>query len=215
MGDYVPSFTTQGTRLSEKAPWETYDDSLETKVPKKLEEEIKEYSQHRYLKTSSETEDEYYKQKEINDEISKGYAWLNEEDYRDIEPRIGRVLTHADLINLLRKSGVRCFYIPHPHYDKLTLLVSNYWATEKPRVAGWVPFGFMPELSVSRFDSHGVNTNERYRGWRTVLMQLVIQDIITEDKINKIFPEPRYIKAFHRYNAFMYSWRNREIVAAL
>ena len=207
MEEYVPSFTTQGTRLSEKAPWETYSDSLETKISPKLEKEIQEYSQHRHVKTSFETEDEYYKQKEVNDELAKQYQWLRPEDYENFEARIGRIINHAELINKLRKAGLKCWYVEHPHPDKLTLLVQKkeYLGLE---VGCWVTYGYMPELSIMRFDEHGVPINEKYRGYRTVLMQLLLHGMITEEKINKYFPVPRQDKEFKRYNNFMYDMRN-------
>ena len=199
---------TQGTRLQDLPPWMTYAASFEEKIDPKLEEEIKQYSERRHEKSSSQNEEEFCKQKEINDEISKQYQWLNPEEYKEIEPRIGKIITHADLINTLRSAGVRCWYVEHPHIDKLTLLVSDYWAKEMPKVACWVPFGYMPELSVSRFDEHGIPTNEKYRGWRTCLMQLLLHKCITEEQITKYFPPPKYIKAFHKYNQFLYDMRN-------
>ena len=39
---------TQGTRLSEKNPWETYDSEMDTKMSKELEAAVEEYAERRY-----------------------------------------------------------------------------------------------------------------------------------------------------------------------
>lgn len=208
MDGMIPVYTTQGTRLKTEAPWESYGKQLEVKVDKTLEAEIAEYAKHHHAKTGSQTEDEYYQQKEWNDELSKQYQWLKPEDYANFDARIGRIMSHAEVINRLRKAGIRCWYTEHPHQDKLTLLVGDYWANKKPEVGCWSTYGYAPELSVMRFDDHGVPTNEKYRGWRTVLMQLLLHGFITEEQINKYFPPARQDIEFRKYNMFLYDMRN-------
>lgn len=44
-----------------------------------------------------------------------------------------------------------------------------------------------PEWSVMRFDAWDVPINERYRGWRTALLQLILVDVLSEDEVNRAF----------------------------
>ena len=47
------------------------------------------------------------------------------------------------------------------------------------------PYG--PEYSLMRFNEYNVPTNERYRGWRTPLLELIRLQVITEDEALKAF----------------------------
>jgi hypothetical protein len=71
-----------------------------------------------------------------------------------------------------------------------------------------VQIGQMPELSIMNFDDHGVPTNERRRGWRTCLLQMILKGLISEEKANEVFGKPKTIQAFHRYNAMLLAFRN-------
>ena len=200
---------TQGTRLQDLPPWMTYATEMSETLDPKLEEEIKKYSETSHQKTSAQNDEEFHRQKEINDEIGKQYQWIHPSEYADAGARIGKILTHAEIINILRKGGLKCWYVEHPHPDKLTLLVSDYWATEMPRVACWVTYGYCPEYSIMNFDSHGVPLAERYRGWRTVILQLRLQGLLSEERAKKLFGEA-VGPASDRFNMLMYGMRNRE-----
>jgi hypothetical protein len=45
-----------------------------------------------------------------------------------------------------------------------------------------------PEWTVMRFNEYNVPTNERYRGWRTVLLALVMSEVLTEEEAHRAFP---------------------------
>lgn len=47
-----------------------------------------------------------------------------------------------------------------------------------------------PEWSVMRFDEFDVPTSEKYRGWRTALLRLMQDEVLTEDEVNKAFGAP-------------------------
>ena len=47
------------------------------------------------------------------------------------------------------------------------------------------PYG--PEWTLMRFDQFDVPTNERYRGWRTALLHLILAGILTEEEVNRAF----------------------------
>lgn len=202
------NLTGQGTRLSEKAPWETYGDELDAKMSADLAAAVAEYAEHHYDEgnASNETKEELHRQREINDEIAKEYQWLRPEEYEDVKQRIGTVQSHADLINGLRKIGLRCWYAQHPQPQKAVLWVVH--KEQPPEVGCWVQLGPMPELSIMRFDDHGVPLDERRRGWRTCLLQLILKGFITEEQANKVFGHPKKTDAFARYNRTLFSFRN-------
>lgn len=45
------------------------------------------------------------------------------------------------------------------------------------------PYG--PEWSLFHFDKFGVATSEKYRGWRTVFLNLIIKGVLTEDEVTR------------------------------
>jgi hypothetical protein len=44
-----------------------------------------------------------------------------------------------------------------------------------------------PEWSLMRFDSFDVPTYERYRGWRTALLRLIQEELVTEAEVDRAF----------------------------
>jgi len=201
---------SQGTRLSETAPWESYDSELSgPKMSPELAAQVADYATKHYqdAPVSSEAQEVLAENKEINEGIAKQYQWLDPKDYADVEARIGKVMTHAEFITKLRQAGVSCFYKQHPHPDKATLIYYHCGLGE-PEVACWVQLGQMPELSIMNFDQYGAPLAERRRGWRTCLLQIILKGIITEEKANIVFGKPRNDAAFARYNSTLQSFRN-------
>jgi len=199
----------QGTRLNtEKAPWETYGQELEVEMTPELAAEVADYATRYHEKSNSQNEEELARQKELSYDAMGEYRWCSEEEYADVQARIGRIIHHSELITRLRKIGVRCWYRQHPQEDKLTLLVQrNQDVMQPPEVGCWVKNGYMPEYSVLGFDEHGVPLAERYRGFRTVLLQLILKQVLTEDAAHKEFGRAERCCA-DRYNSILHGLRN-------
>jgi hypothetical protein len=191
-------------------PWDAYAAEMIEKLDPNLEAAVAAYAEHMYEEdqTSSENKEELHRQQEINQEIAKDYQWLKPEEYADTQARIGVIMNHAEFIGLLRKAGVICYYRAHPQPDKVTLLYTKNPGAEALEVGCWATYGYMPELSMMNFDSHGAPTNERRRGWRTCLLQLILKGVISEEKANKVFGKPDVTPQYHRYNATLQSFRN-------
>jgi hypothetical protein len=47
------------------------------------------------------------------------------------------------------------------------------------------PYG--PEWSLMRFDAYDVPQQERFRGWRTAMLALILANVITEEEVNRAF----------------------------
>lgn len=199
----------QGTRLSKAAPWETYDSEFENDDPALLAA-MAEYASRgpSEAEASSQTKDELARVKEAAAEQVKEYQWLTPEEYKREGDRIGRIMHNVVFLNLLRKAGVKCWYRAHPQPGKITLIVQR---GELPAEVGcWCQLGFAPELSIMRFDEHGIPTTEKYRGWRTCLLQLILKSVISQKKAEEVFGVPPLTPAFHRYNATLQQFRNND-----
>lgn len=66
------------------------------------------------------------------------------------------------------------------------------------------PYG--PEWSVMRFNSHGVATKEKYRGWRTAMLVLIVAGALTEEEVDRAFGPPLG-EAGAWYRSQLQAWR--------
>lgn len=67
-----------------------------------------------------------------------------------------------------------------------------------------------PEWSLMYFDQMDVPIRERYRGWRTALLRLITNDVITEDEAIKAFGPPSSDEAAELYLETLQAYRNRK-----
>lgn len=197
---------SQGTRASSKNPWETYGAELDNDSPEMLVA-IEEYAKNiSDAEGSSETKEELARLREHNSNTAREYQFVEPDEYNNVEERKGRVLHASSFIRKLQEAGIHCWYRQHPQPGKITLMVQR--KNRPPEVGAWCQNGFTTELSIMRFDEQGVPTTERFRGWRTPLLQLILKGIITEEKANQVFGNPKTTPAFHRYNQTLQSYRN-------
>jgi hypothetical protein len=185
---------------------QTWNESLgDGDISPALQAEIDEYAKHTHDSTSNQNKEELARWQEQNAGIAKEYQWVSPSEYADAGARVGTPMHSSEFINRLRKAGVRCWYKTHPHKDKVTLVVQR--KSLPPEVVCFVQLGFAPELSIMNFDEHGVPLAEKYRGWRTVLLRLILTSTITEELADKIFGVPKQTPAFNRYNEMLYQFR--------
>jgi len=200
----------QGTRLrTDVNPWETYGQEMDADpdITPELQRQIDEYAKHTHDDSSNQNKEELARWQEHNEEIAKDYQWVTPEEYADEGARVGTPVHSSDFIKRLQKTGVKCWYRAHPQPRKLTLVIENK-ISKRPEVGCWVQSGFMPELSIMTFDEHHVPVAEKYRGWRTCLLQLILKSVISEQVADEVFGKPKTTEAFHRYNSTLQSFRN-------
>ena len=211
--ELVDSYTPEQKAAAHNAKsrtYETFDEDMmgEFSDPV-LSAAIEEYAKRvSDAAPTAQTEDEFLRLHEANEKSAREYQWLTPEEYADAGDRIGKVKGVATFINQLQKAGLICWYRKHPHNDKLTLVVVNR-ATNEAEVGCWVQFGYMPELSVMRFDERGIPTTEKHRGWRTCLLQLILKGFISREKAEEVFGKPPTTPAFTRYNQTLQAFRNQ------
>ena len=127
-------------------------------------------------------------------------------DARDEEHRNARIwlndFTRAGLV------GVNAWVAPQPMDEEGYLLELSYAETQRQRdiiTANYAacrqgrkvqrtltslqePYG--PEWSVMRFNLHGIATKEKFRGWRTAMLVLIVSEILTEEEVDRAFGRP-------------------------
>jgi hypothetical protein len=68
--------------------------------------------------------------------------------------------------------------------------------------------GWMAEYEVVYFNPYGLPLNSKYRGWRTVLLRLILKGALDEELAHKVFG-PATAPCAGRYNQTLHAWRNR------
>jgi hypothetical protein len=195
-------------RPSKDGWWESYDQEMTPDEDPALIEAMADYaSRVSDAEASSQTKDELARLKEGAAEQAKDYQWLTPEEYKNEGDRVGRIMHAIVFLNLLKRAGVNCWYRSHPQAGKVTLVCQKL--NIEPEVGCWCQLGFAPELSVMRFDDHGVPLAEKYRGWRTSLLQLILKGFLSQEKAEEVFGKAPTTPAFHRYNATLQSFRNQ------
>lgn len=69
-----------------------------------------------------------------------------------------------------------------------------------------------PEWSLMYFDAMDVPIRERYRGWRTALLALITNDVLTEDEVNQAFGPVVENEASALYLETLQSYRERKLM---
>lgn len=69
------------------------------------------------------------------------------------------------------------------------------------------PYG--PEWSLMRFDMFDVPICEKYRGWRTALLHLILADVLSEDEVNRAFGHVPLNPASEAYREALYEKRRK------
>ena len=199
----------QGTRNSDKPSWQKYDEEMSGDIEDNaLLEAMAEYaSRTSDAEASNQTKEELARLKEASAESAKEYQWAHPKEYANDLDRIGHIMHSVVFLNKLQKAGITCWYRSHPQKGKVTLIVQPKGGLDL-EVGCWVQLGFMPELSTLRFDGHGVPLDEKFRGWRTCLLQCILKGYLTESKANKVFGNPSTTPAFSRYNRTLQAFRN-------
>jgi len=173
----------------------------------KLELEYLKYATGpRHGSKDSQTSEMVSRLHEENTERSKNQRFVTEDELA--YDRLGRLIDCRDFLRLLNK------IIPARYRSatKHGLLGLQVWvATE--RGGEWqflcgAQGGLVPEYSTMYFNSYGVPTSEKYRGWRTVLMRLILGGFASEEKVEKVFG-PASGQEASRYRQMMHAYRNR------
>lgn len=145
--------------------------------------------------------------KEMSDEQVASYKMEDQELLTNAVARKVNAIGTRDFITKLRKNGIRCFTIDNGMPQTVGL-----WAMRpnsiKPTYVSFLQIPAMYEWSLLRLDYHGLPAGERFRGWRTVLSQMIVKKILTESKAHYIFGKPTESINGRRYSETLYNYRN-------
>lgn len=147
-------------------------------------------------------------EKEISDKMSAQYRWDDQDQLTNEVARKVNKITTRDFTKKLSDNGIKAVVMDGGLPGTVALWAMPPNRTNKLRYVCYLQVPAMYEWSVLRLDAHGIPNGEAFRGWRTVAIQLVEKEIITEAQCHKIFgvPSPNTISA--RYFRSLWEKRN-------
>jgi hypothetical protein len=82
--------------------------------------------------------------------------------------------------------------------------------SETPKLVTSLQWDCGPEWSLMYFDEYNVPVRERYRGWRTALLRLILSDVVTEEEAERAFGRVVENPASELYRETLQSYRERK-----
>jgi hypothetical protein len=147
-------------------------------------------------------------EKEISDKMAAQYKWDDQDQLTNRAARMVNPMSTRAFVEKLNKNGIKTAVMSSDMKGTVALWAIPPNRTNKLRYICYLQVPAMYEWSVLRLDAHGIPNGEDFRGWRTVAIQLVEKEIITEQQCHKIFgvPSPNAVSA--RYFRSLWEKRN-------
>jgi hypothetical protein len=140
----------------------------------------------------------------MNTEVVRECQWLRQDEITQFVP--GTMMNHEQFLQKLKIIRPDAHYNNYIVLGRIGLNVVNPFRL-KPYFVTTCQAGQMIEWSQMRVDEHNIPTNEKYRGWRTVLMTCIEKEIITVEDCGKVFGKPTGDRA-NRWYRQLYILRN-------
>jgi hypothetical protein len=167
------------------------------------------------VKSSNQTVEEYRRLFEANALARKDYRWPNQEELKT--QREGRILHMNEFLRLLRSAGLKAWCperggMPGTlglfvYHEGLLPGCGHNWGF--PHYVAFIQVPFMQEYEELYFDDYDVPLGPKRRGWRTVLLRLIEQGLLTEQKAHEVFGRPQSGWVSRRYREYLAYLRGR------
>lgn len=147
-------------------------------------------------------------EKEISDKMAAQYRWDDQEILTNRQARMVNAMSTRDFVKKLNENSIKTMLTDSGMAKTIGLWCVVPNQVQKLRYICYLQVPAMYEWSVLRLDSHGIPSGEEFRGWRTVAVQLVEKEIITEAQCHQIFGAPSANKISARYYRSLWEKRH-------
>ena len=154
--------------------------------------------------------------REDSERMATQYKWDDQDVLTDRAARRVNGMTTRDFIEKkLRANGIKCGVIDNGFIGvggipTVGLFCVPPHKTDKLRPVCYLDVPMMYEWSVLKLDQYGIPAGEESRGWRTVAVQLVEKEIITEAECHRIFGAPSANRLSARYYRSLWEKRHQK-----
>jgi hypothetical protein len=148
--------------------------------------------------------------KEESDSQVEQYKMEHQDILMNAEARKVNAIGTRDFIQKLRSSGVKCFTIDNGFPPQTVALWAIRPSTNEVAYICYLQVPAMYEWSVLKVDRHGLPAGEDFRGWRTVLIQLITKGIMTEKRAHEVFGKCTDSEVSMLYRESLYYIRNKQ-----
>jgi hypothetical protein len=152
----------------------------------------------------------FAREKEISDEMVERYKLDDQEDLTNAKARMVNPMSTDAFIRKLRVNDIcpiKCFTVYNGLQGTVGLWCIPPKVTGRARYVCYVRTPAMYEWSLLLLDKHNLPAGE-LRGWRTVLAELIKNEILTEWQAHQIFGNPSENSCFRRYRQTLWEQRN-------
>jgi hypothetical protein len=151
--------------------------------------------------------------RETSEKMGTEYRWHDQEILTDKKARRVNGIETRLFMEKLQKNDIKCAAFDNgwksvTGVPTVALFCVPRSRPNKLRAICYMDVPVMYEWSVLHLDRHGIPSGEDTRGWRTVAIQLVEKDIITEAQCHRIFGAPPANKLSDRYYRSLWEKRN-------
>lgn len=183
--------------------WEEYD-----ALPKNLAREVAAYeSGPRYRSSGAQSQEQFQKLREENTGARRGYRLDHQEELQ--QDRTGRILHMNVFLLMLRQAGVKARYADKGAFPGMLGLWVNH--NDVDQYICFVHVPYMQEYEELYFDEYDVPLGPKRRGWRTVLLRLMIAGVLTEEAAHAVFGAPPVNAVSRRYWAELKALRQSKM----
>lgn len=154
----------------------------------------------------------FKEEKEKSDKMGVGYRWSDQAMLTDKSARRINGIMTRDFLHKLHSNGVQAVCFPSEWKNYGGGPTVGLWCVPpgrgKLRYVCYLDVPMMFEWSILHLDEHGLPHGEESRGWRTVAVQLVEKEIITEKQCHQIFGAPPGNEISARYYRSLWEKRH-------
>jgi hypothetical protein len=166
---------------------------------------------HEYKAMAKES---FQSHREDSERMAAQYKWADQDMLTNKAARKINVIKTRDFVeNKLKSNGIKCVlfdngFIGPGGIPTVALFCVPPSKIDKLRPVCYLDVPMMWEWSVLKLDRYGIPAGEESRGWRTVAIQLVEKEIITEAQCHKFFGVPPANKISERYYRSLWEKRH-------
>lgn len=149
-------------------------------------------------------------EKEASDNQVSQYKMEHQDILTNTKARKVNAIATRDFIQKLRQNGVKCFTVDNGFPPQTVALWAVRPNSNQVQYICYLQVPAMYEWSILKVDRHGLPAGEDFRGWRTVLAQLITKQIMTEKKAHEVFGKPTDSEVSLLYRETLYYIRNKQ-----